>query len=201
VTFEVPVVIKESVSGNLRISGDSADDNALYFGDDNRCYIWRDISESDDYMYIHADVLELDVDNLTVKGEDVIPKSGYWTPELSISDADYTYQDGWYTKVGDVVTVGFYLKADCSGHDDEYIVITGLPYIPTYEGSGGGICSGALVNTHKNFQCFVAESSGEITLRGQDCDETNGYNLNTSARAFYYPDGTLTLSGTVSYLV
>lgn len=204
VTFEVPVVFKGDVSGNLRINGDSQYDNTLYFGDDEQCYIWRDISEND-YMYIRADTLELDVDELTVKGQDVIPKSGAWTPKLSISGVDYSYQDGWYTKVGDVVTVGFYLKADCpSGYDDENIEIEGLPYAPYAEGSGGGICSGALVETSKNFLCFVAENSGGVgvvTLRAQDCDDTSGYRLGTSASALRYPDGELTLSGTISYLV
>lgn len=208
VVFEAPVTFNEGLKGSvqlegdLRLKGSGNYGNTLYFGDKSYCYI----SEPEDgLMYIHADTLDIDVDELQISGKPAtFPKTGTWTPGLSISGVDYDCQEGWYTKNGSVVTIGFYLKADCdSGYDDENVNITGLPFDPASEGSGGGICSGACVSVGWTFQCFVAEAgSGGITVRVQECDKTSIGNLKTSASGCWYPKngGTLTLSGTITYM-
>lgn len=216
VAFEVPVEFKAeaffreapefdgglNISGDLRLKGEDNYGNTLYFGDGGYCYI---AELTDDDMTIHADTINFEVDEgLMLNGEKVaLPEYGEWTPELHIDDADYSTRKGWYTKVGDVVTVGFYIKADCyPGTEDIPIIIDGLPYTPKRSASGGGICSGAVVQTVRNFQCFVAETDGTITLRGQDCDDTDDSYLGTSASALRYPEGReLTLSGTIAYMV
>lgn len=199
------VTMPEEIDGNLRITGDlrlkGGDNygNTLFFGDGSYCYISED---TDDDMTIHADSLNLSVNSFTINGESAL-EFGDWTPALSLDDVNYYNQFGWYSKIGNVVTIGFYLKAYCyDGYEDVKIVIYGMPYEPCCEASGGGMCSGALISSDKNFQCFVAESSGEITLRAQACDNTNDTYLSTSATACFYPGNkTLTLSGTITFTI
>lgn len=130
---------------------------------------------------------------------------GTWTPTLDFGNAVnyYSTNVGWYSKIGNVVTVGFYLKASCNdGYENSNIYIVGLPYRPAIAASGGGICSGALVPSGMTFQCFVAEASDYISTRVQDSDRNTGDILQTSASGCKYPpEGIiLTLSGTITYI-
>lgn len=144
--------------------------------------------------------------NLKVDGEVESSGSGEygeWLPDLLDGSYAYLSRSGWYSKVGNVVTVGFYIKAaSTTGYEQIPVRIGWLPYYSACSAAGGGMCSGALVSTDKNFQCFVVEKGTDyITLRGQDCDGTDGGNLTTSAIAFRYPSGTeMTVSGTITYM-
>lgn len=108
--------------------------------------------------------------------------NGLWTPTLD-SDviSSYDTQQGWYSRVGNNITVGFYIKATCNaGYTTKPIVIAGLPFTPTYCGSGGGLCQG------QNFQCWVVETDGDIVAYNECC----------------YPDGgDITFSGTINFIV
>lgn len=130
--------------------------------------------------------------------------SGIWIPTLNTSAISaYATQYGWYMKMGQVVTVGFFINATCnSGYNGTNISISGLPYTPAYSASGGGLCSGAYVAGGFNFQCYVAESTGYITTRIQACNATSAGNLTTSASAcgYRYDGGEITLSGTITYM-
>lgn len=126
-----------------------------------------------------------------------------WLPWLNSSAvSSYTSQFGWYTKIDRAVTVGFFIKATCrSGYDSTNIVISGLPFTPFSSAAGGGMCSGAYVSGGFTFQCFVAESSGNITTRVQACNNTSATNLSTSSSGCNYRSGggEITLSGTITY--
>lgn len=130
--------------------------------------------------------------------------NGIWTPYL-LGDAisSYTTRLGTYSKVGNVVTVGFYIKATCySGYNtNTNIVIYGLPYTPLLPTAGGGMCSGAYVAAGFNFQCYVAETNGNITTRIQACNNTSATNLTTSSGSCNFREGggEITLSGTITY--
>ena len=88
------------------------------------------------------------------------------------------------------------------GYHGTVIYISGLPYTPKYQASGGGICSRAYISGGYTFQCFVAETNGVISLRTQGCGHTEAGNLSTSASDCKYPynGGELTLSGTITYI-
>ena len=198
--FEVPVDIRQS----LRLKqSDMNYGNRIYFGDGSYCYIGED---SNDELTLYASKVNIDSDggiylnNVRL----TFPESGIWNPTLlDEAVSSYTRCDGWYTRIGDIVTVGFYIKANCySGYESNEIKISGLPYKPLISASGGGMCSGAYVWSACTFQCFVAESIGnKITVRVQDCDRANNENLGTSASGCFYPQGggDLTLSGTITY--
>jgi hypothetical protein len=208
-TFEVPVKIngKADITGDLRLKGSGNYGNTLYFGDSSYCYISE---ATDDVMTINANKVNIQATGgFTVNGSAVGSgggSSGTWTPTLTSGIVQYyDEQAGWYTKIGNVVTIGFRLKATCnSGFTATSIKIYGLPYTPAYAAAGGGMCSGAYMNSNKNFQCFVAETSGQITTRVQACDSVSGTDLTTSADGCKYPStsgGVVTLSGTITFTI
>lgn len=89
---------------------------------------------------------------------------GSWTP--TIADAtvsSYTKQQGWYLKIGNVVTVGWYLYAKfASNQTSNKYVIQGLPYTPVAVGTGGGLCSGYYSANQVNFSGWYAHPNGRI---------------------------------------
>ena len=200
--FEVPVAVNGDahIKGDLRLKGDGNYGNYLRFGDGSYCYI---AELSDDAMTIKAGTIDFEANSLTLNGKS-LAEHGVWTPTLHENAIDdYYAQRGWYCKVGNIVTVGFYIAAYCGNNSNTSIAIFGLPYTPAFASAGGGMCSGALMQTDKNFQCFVAEAdtANVITIRVQACDGTADLELETSASGCRYPDnGDLTLSGTITYM-
>jgi hypothetical protein len=212
--FEVPVTFNGGidglsfdgdldVTGDLRLKGDGNYGNKLRFGDGDYCYISE---PTDDDMLIHADKITLDASAGVYHGGYPLPivRYGIWTPSLnSAVVSSYTTQYGWYSKVNQAVTVGFCIKATCrSGYESTAISISGLPFTPMFSAAGGGMCSGAYVSGGFNFQCFVAETSGSITMRVQSCNHTSQTNLSTSASGCWYRSGggEITLSGTITFM-
>lgn len=209
--FEVPVEFKAgvesingdlNVAGDLRLKGDGNYGNTLRWGDGDYCYITE---ATDDAMTIRGKTINLlAAGGVSVNGN-VLPivQYGIWTPSLQSAVSSYTTQYGWYSKVNQSVSVGFFIKANCaSGYNSTLVKISGLPFTPLFQATGGGLCSGAYVSAGFNFQCYVAETSGEITIRVQNCNNTSAQNLSTSASGCWYPSGggTLTLSGTITYM-
>ena len=128
---------------------------------------------------------------------------GEWIPTLDWNALTaYTERGGWYQKSGDIVTIGFYIKAICnSGYQTTSISIGGLPFVPAMSAAGGGMCSGAYVSSGFTFQCWVAGTGGTITARVQQVNHTTATNLSTSASGCFYRNGggEITLSGTITY--
>lgn len=191
----------KTITGDLRLKGAGNYGNTLYFGDGSYCYITE---ASDDIMTIRANRVNfLATNGVYVEGY-ALPKleHGTWAPYLGVN-ASYTTQYGWYSKMNQYVTVGFVIKATVSsGYESTDIKITGLPFSPMFTAAGGGMCSGAYVSGGFNFQCFVAETNGNITARVQSCNHTSQTNLSTSASGCKYRSGggEITLSGTISFM-
>lgn len=186
------------ITGDLRLKGDGNYGNSIFFGD--RSY--ATIQElTDDTLTVTASTIKL---NGTLKINDQPLEFGVWYPTLDNSAVVlYQTNSGWYQRVGDVVTAGFFIKAVCdSGYENTSISISGLPYAPTSTSTGGGMCSGAYVSAGFNFQCWAAGTNGEITGRVQACNNTSAANLITSASGLFYPRGSneITLSGTISFI-
>jgi hypothetical protein len=217
--FEVPVTFKAgttldgeegtktidgdmNITGNLRLKGSGNYGNTLLFGDGTYCYISE---PEDDVMHIKASKIVLNANSVEVGGNPIyVTDRGRWSPSLNSSAISYyTTQEGWYSKIGQYVTVGFFVKAYCnSGYQSTNISISGLPFTPMFSAAGGGMCSGAYVSGGHNFQCFVAETSGNITIRTQACNNTTDTNLSTSASGCRYRSsgGEITLSGTITFM-
>ena len=191
-----------NVTGDLRLKGSGNYGNTLRFGDGSYCYITE---PSDDVMTIKASSINLEANNVKVYGNPIpVLATGVWTPTLSSSAvSSYTTQYGWYSKMGQTVSVGFFVKATCrSGYNSTLVTIGGLPFTPLYAGAGGGMCAGAYVSAGFTFQCFVAETDGSISTRVQACNNTSTANLSTSKSGCWYPSGggDITISGTITYI-
>jgi hypothetical protein len=188
-----------NITGNLRLKGSGNYGNTLYFGDGSYCYLTE---TTDDDLTIKSSDLNLNVSTLNFNNRSIA--YGTWTPSLSSSAvSSYSVQQGWYQKLGSVVTVGWQIKANInSGYNSTSVSITGLPYTPAYDASGGGMCSGAYISGGFNFECWVVGGSGTITARVQACNNTSAANLSTSASGCFYRlnGGEMTLGGTVSFL-
>lgn len=191
--FEVPVDFNSKGATGLKIN------DFLGFGNATNMILTRSTGE----LEIYAPTINLAGLFLKRNGQDVaFAEYGTWTPYLSCSGV-YVENDGWYSKCGNVVTVGFRVKMYCDpGYESTNISISELPFTPTIAAAGSGMCSGAYVSAGFNFQCFVAETSGLITTRVQACNNTSAGNLATSASGCRYSanNGELTLSGTITYM-
>lgn len=205
--FEVPQV---RIGSDSALPSGEGYGNYLMFGDAGNCYIAEENTigtENDDFMTIYARAginLTTRTGGLYINGKPMQTESGEWEPDFKGNAINSWHEcQGWYSKVGQVVTVGFRIKATCrSGYDHTKIVITGLPYTPVYAAAGGGLISGAYVVGDCTFQCFVAEEDGTITTRVQSCNETSDYNIFTTSSSCNYRKGggEVTLSGTITYL-
>ena len=209
--FEVPVTFNAGVNGgggnthegdvnitgNLRLKGSGNYGNTLYFGDGEYCYLTE---ATDDSLTIKATGLYLNPTNLYLNGSTV--KYGSWTPTLSSSSAvsSYTVRQGWYQKLGNVVTIGWQIKAQInSGYHSTTLSISGVPYTPSYAAFGGGIAHNLYTSTGHLFEGWGVSDSGVITARLQPA--TNSGNINIASSS-YYPNGggTLTIAGTICYI-
>lgn len=187
------------ITGNLRLKGDGNYGNSIYFGDKE----YASIQElTDDTLTITASTINL---SGSVKINDQPIEFGVWYPTIGEARAEsYIDNYGWYQRIGNVVTAGFFMKVDCStGYHTTYVRVVGLPFTPAYPASGGGLCSGAYASAGFNFQCWVAGTDGIITARVQDCNNTSSDNLGTSASGLFYRlgGGEMTLSGTITFMV
>jgi hypothetical protein len=191
----VPVRCKS----DLRLKGDENYGNTLYFGDSDFCCIKE---ETDNNMTIKATDLNLKVSNLYIYNKSV--DFGTWTPEFDLSNSyvSYDVQEGWYQKLGNVVTIGWQLKADVdSGWDGTTLRIINIPFDPSVNAFGGGVAFNVFSNADYFFEGWCVNTSGEITARLQSHEKDANGNLRISSYC-YYPvgGGTVTLAGTICYM-
>ena len=209
-TFEVPVAFNGSGitlhKGDLRLKGDKNYGNALYFGDGSYCYIKE---ATDDNMTIKASDLALNADMISLNAGDITINGGTvgygtWTPRFSSSSAVdyYDVQEGWYQKLGTVVTIGWQLDAEInSGYEDTTLKIRGVPFTPSLNAFGGGVAFNIYAKSDFIFEGWCVDTSGYITARLQPCEKASAENLQIGSTC-YYPEGggTLTLAGTICYM-
>lgn len=186
------------INGNLRLKGAGNYGNTIYFGDGS----YAMISEpTDDALTIKA--TKLNLEGLVSLNGGVVD-SGSWIPKLNNSSAvsSYSVQQGWYSRVGKVITIGWQLKATInSGYSSTALSITGAPFTPAYAAFGGGVAHNINVSAGFNFEGWTIDTSGNISARTQPCNNTAAGNLQISSST-YYPSGSgnvITLAGTICY--
>lgn len=187
------------IDGNLSATGDifmPGEAKGIYFGEDSDSFIAAD-AEND--LEIKTNILNIDA-TLWLKGQPI--EFGVWYPVFSKDPAIYAWNNGWYQRVGNVVTVGFHIKAEFDSDDVNLVEIDGLPYTPAQTAVGGGLCSGCEVSGGFNFQCWSAGTDGIISARVQSCNNTTTTKLATSGSGLVYPtSGEVTVGGTITYMV
>lgn len=196
-----------NITGNLRLKGSGNYGNTLYFGDGSYAYIQE---PTDDVLTVKASTINLNgnvlVNGSALGGGDSGAIAGSWTPSLTTSAAvsSYSVRQGWYSKVGNVVSIGWQIKATINGgYNSTSIAISGCPYTPSYAAFGGGIAHNVYLAAGFCFEGWAIGTDGNITLRGQPCNSTAAGNLNITSTA-YYPTGSgsvLTLGGSITFTV
>lgn len=219
-TFEVPVVFNAgtegaslvaedgsqtingdvTITGDLRLKGSGNYGNKILMGDGSYVSFSED---TDDVLTIKASRINLEANGIYAYDEPlIVSSSSTWTPVLDNVSATYTTQAGWYSKTHQAVSIGWFIKANVSsGYDSNVISISGCPFTPIWNASGGGMCSGAYVSGGFNFQSWVLGTDSRITARVQSCNNTSAANLSTSASGCYYRSGggEITLSGSITF--
>ena len=197
-----------TITGNLRMKGSGNYGNTIYFGDSSYAYIQE---PADDTLTIQADTINLN-GNIKVNGTALNTDggssntaAGSWTPTLSTSAAVYYYdvQQGWYSKVGNVITIGWQIKAAINtGYSSTTVKITGCPYTPAYAAFGGGVAHNVNITGGFCFEGWTIGTDGGITARIQPCNNTAAGNLQISS-AVYYPTSavSITLAGTICFTI
>lgn len=201
-----------NVTGDLRLKGTGNYGNTLYFGDKQYCYLKEG---TDDDLTIHAsdivmdcgNIIATDISKIEVEATKIIingnqlPEidNGTWTPELNSSIvSSYAIQRGWWSRVQDVVTLGFMIVANCnSGYTSTPLEISGIPFTCGYPGFGGGFCSGAYITGGYNFQGWSVNENGTITGLAQPCNNTYSTALTVYSSVYY--GSSLSLGGTICY--
>jgi hypothetical protein len=186
--------------GDLRLKGDGNYGNVLYFGDGSNCYL-KEATDDNLTIYTHNS-LYLNTDKLYINNQ---PTWGVWTPTLHSSAVSYySVQKGWYQRLGNVVTIGWYIDAHTnSGYNSTKIEISGIPDKPVTYAFGGGLAYKVYVAAGHAFECWCVNTDGKITGRTQPCNNTSEGNLNVGSNTFNYPSGggEIKLSGTICYMV
>lgn len=195
-----------TIVGNLRMKGSGNYGNTIYFGDSSYAYITE---TTDDDLTIKATDINLQ-GNVYVNGSPIGGGSsnvdyGTWTPTLAASNyvSSYSVRQGWYQKVGNVVTIGWMIKATTTGSGiGTSIKINGCPYTPDVAAFGGGIAHNVYMQGNFTFTGWTIDDSGVIAARGQSCNNTTAANHEITSTVCYGTSGNLmTLSGTICFMV
>jgi len=203
--FEVPVIFKKGIEG---VGGEDVNLSNYYTKSEVDDLIadidtggGEDVDLSNYYTKSEVDDLIADID--TGGGVEVV--SGTWNPTLSPTAAisSYTTRKGWYMLVGNVITIGFHVKATCkTAYHSTAIQITGLPLAPAVTSFGGGVLHNAYLATGFCFEGWAVETTGVITPRIQPCNPTKAGNLEISSTAGYTSGGgVITLGGTITFQI
>lgn len=130
--------------------------------------------------------------------------SGTWTPTFNTTAAisSYSAQNGWYSRVGNVITGGFYISATTnSGYTSTAIQINGFPFTPQYASFFGGAAANVYTAANTIFHSWNISTTGAITGRAQPCNKTSAGALSVTTGVYYPASSTITLSGTFSIIV
>jgi hypothetical protein len=104
-----------------------------------------------------------------------------WKPDLNIRSASYTVQQGWYQKVGKVVTIGWKIEAQIpSSAVGIPIQITGVPYKPLSDAFGGGV-------VNSSSEGWGVDTEGVISAPVASCYPLEG--------------GVVLMAGTICYTI
>ena len=131
-------------------------------------------------------------------------EAGTWTPTLNNANAvtSYEVRQGWYQKLGKVVTIGWQIKAAIkSGFEGSALSIAGAPFTPSIAAFGGGVAHNIYITGGFCFEGWAINTSKDISARMQPCNNTSAGNLQIASTA-YYPTGggTVTLAGTICFI-
>lgn len=127
-------------------------------------------------------------------------ETGTWTP--SVDNASITTSEGWYTKVGNVVTIGFYLRGTWNSNPGYTgLQISGLPFPSNSNlASGGGYLTGCnLLDGYVFCGWGITNSYNVIYGYGYRVNMTSTYEVSSFIVVSPRANTRFILSGTITY--
>lgn len=128
-------------------------------------------------------------------------KQGTWTPTVT-GCSSYSTRQGWYMKIGDVVTIGWLVTGIFSSSTTTSTVLT-ISGVPFTNGdalaSGGGVVYNGWINIDGYFVGWALNGgSTQIQARTADSSHTAG-GIALGIGLYNNPGATFTVSGTITY--
>ena len=128
-------------------------------------------------------------------------KQGTWTPTVT-GCSTYSLRQGWYMKIGDIVTVGWCVTGtfSTSTTTSTTLTITGLPFTNGDAlAAGGGVVFNGWINIDGYFVGWaLAGGSTQIQARTADSSHAAG-GIALGTGLYNNPGATFTVSGTITY--
>lgn len=191
-------------TGNVTIKkGTSNYGGKLNFGDGDYVHLYE---KSDDKLEIKAKSIDLVCTNLTQNGQPIEggsggdATSGTWTPSV-INASTYSTRQGWYQKVGKVVTIGFLVSGKWNSRAATTFEMYGLPFTcGAVMAAGGGVIFNGRVSKNTIFCGWVVlPNSTTIGARTYPLPTGTG-GLPLGAGINTNPNQNFTVSGTITYM-
>lgn len=138
-----------------------------------------------------------------IRGE--VPTNGTWTPAVNCISSP-TAASGWYQKIGNVVTIGWFITGSVDSIISTAIRITGIPFTPDssvrWYGGGGNVTalSTAAYDAFCGYTLDTA-SNNEILIRTAPTGTTAGVRTSGYVTANSAAQGnTAFITGTLTYM-
>lgn len=113
-----------------------------------------------------------------VKGKSL--EDGTWTPVVNHA-ASYVKQIGWYSKVRNVVTIGFDIQANMGGSSSTSnpFQITGLPFTPNCRAGGGGVATNVYLAANGAFEGWWIPDASDVIEARATVTKSSAGNIST----------------------
>ena len=130
-------------------------------------------------------------------------KQGTWTPTVT-GCSTYSLRQGWYSKIGDVVSIGWCVTGtfSTSTTTSTTLTITGLPFAcGDALASGGGVVFNGWINTDGYFVGW-AIAGGESRIQGRTADSSHAAGgIGLGSGLYNNPGAVFTVAGSITYSV
>lgn len=221
--FEVPVIFKAGTTGDnggestsithewngttltiTSASGTSSMDLGQGFTDEEKAALLDEVDDMDGRISSNAQAIAALQQNSGGNTGGGNVEYGVWQPSFVASQyiSSYDTRQGWYQKVGNIVSIGFMVQATTKeGGIGTIVRLQGIPYTPSVSAFGGGVGHNLYTAGGFTFTGWNVGTDGIITPRGQSCNNNTSQNLQITSTLCYATSNTLmTLSGTITYM-
>ena len=96
-------------------------------------------------------------------------EEGTWTPNVfNNNTGSYTARNGWYTKIGNVVNLYFYINVGSASGGGSYFTMYGLPFTNTGNTCGSFMSKNHSMNNNRWYSLYIADSDSYLQAYGSE---------------------------------